>query len=556
MARYSVGLDFGTSAVRCVVVDLDSAAEVGVGSHAYRRGEHGVVLDAADPNLARQWPGDYRHGLRASLGAALGAARRAVGLTPEQVVGIGVDTTGSTPLPVDAHGVPLAERAEFAAEPAAMAWLWKDHTAAAEAEEITALAGRMRPEYLARCGGTYSSEWFWAKVLRCARTAPSVFEAAHSFVELCDHVPGLLVGAAAPEQLRRSVCAAGHKAMYAEDWGGLPDEEFLAALDDRLVGLRRRLYERAFTADQRAGGLAAGLAGELGLAPGTPVAVGAFDAHLGAVGAGIRPGELVKVMGTSTCDMAVAPLTELPPIDGLCGIVRGSILPDHAGFEAGQSAVGDIFEWCAAHLGGDHATLSQGAAALRAGESGLLALDWHNGNRCVLVDPALSGAVLGLSLATTGAELYRAYIEATAFGARVIADRLVAHGVAVDAVVACGGIAAKSDLVLQIYADVLNRRVEVCGSQETCALGAAIMAAVAGGAFADVGAAQHALVPKRDRAFAPRADEAAVYDRLFDCYLRIHDAFGGVGHPDLGAVMKRLLEERRRARCGRGRAET
>lgn len=538
-SRYSLGLDFGTSSVRALIVELASGEEVGAADWMFEHGEQGVIVDADDPNVARQWPGDYAEGLRRVVPQALAAAQ----VSSDDIVGIGVDATGSTPLPVDARCAALTECAELAGHPAAMAWLWKDHTAHAEAEEITELARRLRPEYLERCGGTYSSEWFWSKALRCLRTAPEVFERAHSFVELCDYVPALLTGARDPARLVRGVCAAGHKAMYAPHWGGLPDREFLGELAPELAELRSRLFDRAYTAAERAGEVDESVARELGLRAGTAVAVGAIDAHLGAVGAGIAEGDLVKVMGTSTCDMAIAQLDEMPRIDGLCGMVEGSIVPGQIGFEAGQSAVGDIFHWAAHHLAGrDHADLARDAAQLRPGESGLLALDWHNGNRCVLVDPALSGLLVGLNLQSKDHEIYRAMIEATAFGARVIIERLMSAGVPVRSVVACGGIANKSALVMQIYADVLARPVAVSSSSQTCALGAAITGAVVGEAYPTVAEAQRAMCPPRETIYQPRQDAVEVYRQLFSLYQQLHDAFGVQGHrTELGGVMKELL---------------
>ncbi len=324
MPRYALGLDYGTGSLRALLVDLDAGAEVAQAVAGYAHGEDGVLLDPREPDLARQHPPDYLEALRQVVPQVL----RESGAQPAQVLGIGVDTTGSTPIPVDREGRALAEHAEFARELAAQAWLWKDHTAQAEAEELTARARAVRPHYLERCGGTYSSEWFWAKLLHCRRRHQKVFAAAHSWVEPCDFVPAWLVGERDPLRLPRSICAAGHKALFAADWGGLPDVEFLGALDPQLAELRARSFAQAWPVSHRAGGLGAAAAAALGLAPGTPVATGAFDAHLGAVGAGIAPGELVKVIGTSSCDMALAPWrSPLPSAHGLCGVVPGSIVP-------------------------------------------------------------------------------------------------------------------------------------------------------------------------------------------------------------------------------------
>jgi L-ribulokinase len=555
-AKYALGLDFGTNSVRALVADVADGREVGAGVHNYQHGQAGIIL-GRDPNLARQHPADYLTGLEASVRTALKAAAKADRrFRPEDVVGIGVDTTGSTPIPVDAAGRPLALDKRFSRNPAAMAWLWKDHTAHAEAEEITALAREIRPQYLAKCGGTYSSEWFWSKLLHCLRTSPEVFAAAHTWVECTDFLPAVLAGTEHPSKVVRGICAAGHKAMYHESWGGLPDAEFLSRLDPRLGALRPRLFEKACSVEKTAGGLTADWAKRLGLAAGIPVAVGAFDAHLGAVGSGIRPGTLVKILGTSSCDMMVAPLSQkLPDIPGLCGIVPGSILPGFHGLEAGQSAVGDIFNWfvnCIEPGGkklGSHQALSGAAAKLRPGESGLLALDWNNGNRTVLVDQRLTGMVLGQTLHTTGGELYRALIEACAFGALVIIERFEEFGVPVREVVNCGGIAEKNPLVLQIYADVTGRPMKVARSAQTCALGSAICGAVAAGCYPDFPAAQERMTGLKPKVFTPKAAAHQTYRRLYALYRQLHDAFGTRDwQGNLHNVMKDLLAIRAGAR--------
>ena len=552
--RLAVGVDFGTNSVRALVVDVDDGAKIATHVFDYPSGEAGILLDPRDPNLARQNPADYIEGFLASVGAAVRDSRVDAG----EVVGIGIDTTGSTPIPVDRDGLPLALRPEFAGDLAAQAWLWKDHTAHAEAAEITRAADSHADRYLAWCGGTYSSEWYWSKILRCRRAAPKVFEAAYSWVELADFIPAYVTGDTNPDTLARSVCAAGHKAMYGEAWGGLPSESFLAGLDPDLVRLRGRYAFRALPSDRKAGALSAEVAGRVGLTAGIPVAVGAFDAHMGAVGAGVAPGVLVKILGTSTCDMMVAPAGEAPPeIPGLCGIVRDSIVPGMYGLEAGQSAVGDIFHWFATQLapaghtvdGDTQASLTRAAQALRPGESGLLALDWNNGNRTILVDPRLSGLVLGQTLHTTAPEIYRALVEATAFGALTIIDRIEEHEIAVKEIVACGGIADKNPFVMQLYADVCNRPMKRSRSGQTCALGAAIFGAVVGGAHDAVEVAQDAMTGVAPEVFQPRPQAAEVYRELFRLYRDLHDAFGAAReHVALGHVMKDLIAVRDRTR--------
>jgi L-ribulokinase len=483
--------------------------------------------------------------------AALETAKQA-GRSADEVIGLGVDTTGSTPMPLDAKGEALALRDELRQVPAAMAWLWKDHTGHAEAVEITEKAHRLRPQYIAKCGGTYSSEWFWSKILRCRRVAPEVFAASHTWVEIADWIPAFLTGNTHPERLKRGICAAGHKAFFHPSWG-YPDQEFLQALDPELARIGRSLPKTAATVAESAGSLAEAWAMKLGLPAGIPVAVGAFDAHLGGVGSGIQPGTLVKIIGTSTCDMMVAPLSrELPDVPGLCGIVPESILPGFYGLEAGQSAVGDIFNWFSSVIrpgggeAGSHEALTRAAGQLRPGESGLLGLDWHNGNRTILVDQRLTGLLVGMSLHTTPGEIYRALIESTAMGARVIVDRFEEYGVKVERVVNCGGISAKNPLVMQIYADVFGRPVEISRSAQTCALGSAIAGAVvageAAGGHASFEDAVGAMTGVLEQRFAPIPENVTVYDRLYAQYRKLHDGFGEPGHTgDLSSVMKVLL---------------
>jgi L-ribulokinase len=556
MSRYAIGIDYGTNSVRALIVAVSDGREAGSCVCDYETGEAGVIVDRSNPDLARQSPHDYVAGLEAAVRGALRAAALVKGFSAADVIGIGVDTTGSTPLPVDAQGEPLAFCPAFQGNPAAQAWLWKDHTGHAEAARITAAAAAHRPQYLAKCGGTFSSEWYWSKVWHCLREAPAVFQAAHTWVELADWIPALLTGTTHPSQLRRCICAAGHKALFNPAWGGYPDEAFLSLLAPELARVRRTLPSVAVDIADTVGGLTPAWAGRLGLRAGIPVAGGAFDAHLGAVGSGIREGVLVKIIGTSSCDMAVAPLERrLPDIPGLCGIVPESILPGFFGLEAGQSAVGDIFNWYVNRLQpggpepGSHAALTRQAEALRPGASGLLALDWHNGNRTVLVDQRLTGALVGLTLATTPAEIYRAWIEATGFGARVIMERFEEYGVRIERVINCGGISVKNPLAMQIYADIWNRPLEISRSSQTCALGAAMAGAVVGGGHVDFQAATAAMTGVLDRRFTPIAANVAVYERLFKLYRRLHDAFGTRAcNENQFSVMKDLLEIRDAAR--------
>ena len=555
-AQYTIGLDYGTNSVRALIVNVANGAEIASAVWNYAHGTAGVIL-ARDPNLARQHPADYVNGAEITIRQALVTAKKSVkGFSAAQVIGIGVDTTGSTPLPVDAKGQPLAFSNKFANNPSALAWLWKDHTGVNEAAEITALAKKMRPQYLAKCGGVYSSEWFWSKILKCLRNAPEVFDAAHSWVELADFVPAELTGTLAPEKFVAGVCAAGHKAMWNAKWGGYPDAPFLSKLNPKLAQLRARLTPRVFSIDKSVGGLTEVWAKKTGLTAGIPVAVGAFDAHLGAVGSGVAPGTLVKIIGTSTCDIAISPNTKmLADVPGLCGIVDGSVLPGNFGLEAGQSAVGDLFNWLVNYIepGGkkvlSHRELDEAALKLQPGESGLVALDWNNGNRTILVDQKLTGLLVGQTLYTTPAEIYRALVEATAFGALTIINRFEEYGVKISSVVNCGGIADKSALTMQIYADVTGRPMKISRSAQTCALGSAIAAAVVAGAHKNYATAQRKMTGLKPKIFKPDPKAYAVYRELYAIYKKLHDAFGTrEWSGNLHGVMKQLIDIRSRAR--------
>jgi L-ribulokinase len=559
MSAYTIGVDYGTNSVRAVVVDCTDGRTVGTRVFDYPSGDHGVLLDPKQPHLARQNPADYVEGLRVAVADALIAAAAEPGFSREGVIGIGVDTTGSTPLPIDSEARPLALDSKWSSNLAAHAWLWKDHTSTAEAAAITETARTHAPEYLAPIGGAYSSEWWWSKIWRCLKVAPDVFDAAASWVELADFVPAVLAGATSPKHIVRCICAAGHKAMYSDKWGGLPSKTFLARLDPKLAQLRDRLYDHAYPPGRPAGALSAEWAKTFGLRPGIAIAMGGFDAHYGAVGSGVTMGTLVKIIGTSTCDCAIGAGGEsVPDIPGICGSVDGSILPGYVGIEAGQSAVGDILKWWVEGvLGGTdalHAALSVEAARLAPGESGLMALDWNNGNRTVLVDTRLTGLILGQTLHTTRVDIYRVLIEATAYGARAIIERLREYGVAVHRVVCCGGIAEKNDLFMQIYADVIGQPMLIAGSPQTPALGAALSAAVTAGASAGGydawDEAQRRMTSVKAKRFDPDMKAHAVYDELYAIYRELHDAFGGVSgaRPDLmGPIMKRLLTVKERS---------
>ena len=523
---YSLGIDYGTNSCRALLLDLTTGAEVATSVFPYPSGELGI-LTSSDPHLARQNPADYLAGAQATVSDVLAQAQALdPQFSPQQVVGLGVDTTGSTVIPVDETLQPLSFQEGFRENLNAHVWLWKDHTATAEAEEITQLALKLRPHFLKKCGGTYSSEWWWSKILHLHRCDPEVFAAAHSFIEHCDWLPAMLTGQTSSDSVKRSICAAGHKALFHSDWGGLPDEEFLAQLDPALAQLRPRLYSQAYPATTRAGGLCTEWAERLGLPVDLPVAVGAFDAHMGAVGAGVKPGSLVKILGTSTCDITVGP-ESLPDVPGLCGQVPGSVLPDWVGVEAGQSAVGDLFLWVAKELTpeqGDESLdqrltrLTEDCADIAPGASGLLALDWNNGNRTILTDTRLTGLLIGQTLHTQAHEIYRAYLEATAFGARVIINRMEEYGVTIEEVICTGGLALKNAPLMQIYADVLNRPLTVPASQQTCALGAALFGAACA-EQASLAELQNRLTPPATATYLPQPEAVAIYQNSFSSIL-------------------------------------
>jgi L-ribulokinase len=544
---FTLGIDYGTNSVRALVVRCSDGAELGSCVVNYPSGQQGVLLDPKDHHLARQHPGDYLFGLKKSVRGALAIAKKTRGFAANKVIGLGVDTTGSSPIPVDAHNRPLALNPKWQQHLDAQCWLWKDHTSHREASQITALAAKHRPQFIAKCGHIYSSEWFWSKIWHCRNVAPKVFAAAHSWVELADWIPSVLAGINDPHHVVRGVCCAGHKALYADDWGGLPDKEFLALLDPALAALRDRLYEKAYDANTAAGALGAEWAKQLGLPAGIPIAIGEMDVHYGAIGCGVAEGVLVKIIGTSTCDCAVVSATKtVRDIPGICGIVKGAILPGFYGIEAGQSAVGDIFKWWVEVVcrgdGALHATLTAEAAKQSPGQSGLLALDWNNGNRTILVDQLLTGLLLGQTLYTTQSEIYRALIEASAFGARAILERLKEYGVPVDRIVCAGGIAEKNPLLMQIYADITGCTMQVSGSSQACALGSAIAAAVLAGAYQDFPNAQKKMTSVQAKSYRPIAANRKVYNQLYTLYRTTHDAFGGVNKSsDLSRVMKALL---------------
>jgi len=563
MSKYAIGLDYGTNSCRSLIVDIENGNELSTHVFNYPSGEAGIIVDSQDPNLARQNPADYILGIEVTIKEAIKKAKASdKNFSSEKIIGIGVDTTGSSPMPVDVEGIPLCFLDKFKDNPSAMVWLWKDHTSHAEANHITELAAKEHPDYLAKIGGVYSSEWFWSKILHCSKESKEVFDSAYSFVEICDWIPAVLVGDTKPDNLKRSICAAGHKAMYNNQWGGLPDPKFLEKLSPDLAELRNRIINKAYSAEERVGYLSKEWADKLGLSTKVSVAVGAFDAHMGAVGAGIKTGTLVKILGTSTCDVMVSPNDKsLADIPGVCGIVNGSVMDGYFGIEAGQSAVGDIFLWFMNNLVPDKygktlddkfAAFEKGASELKPGETGLMSLDWNNGNRTVLVDVRLTGLLLGQTLHTQPHEIYRALIEATAFGALAIIDRIEENGVKINEVVNCGGLAIKSPLIMQIYADTTGRPMKISKSEQTPALGAAIFGAVSAGkeacGFDNVLQAQEVMTGT-SKTYKPNEQNHLLYKKLYKIYKQLHDGFGTKDwNGNMYNIMKDMLDIRDQVR--------
>lgn len=543
--KYTIGLDYGTDSVRSLIVNTATGEEVASAVFYYPRWKKQQFCDAPN-NRFRQHPKDYLEGLEYTIKEALKLSPAGVA---ENIVGISVDTTGSTPIAVDEKGVPLSLTPGFEENPNAMFVLWKDHTAVKEAEEINQLAGKWQIDFTKFEGGIYSSEWFWAKLLHVIREDAGVFRAAYSWVEHCDWIPAVLTGNTNPKTLKRSRCAAGHKAMWHEAFNGLPAEDFLVSLDPLLSGLRDRLYKETFTCDISAGKLTPEWAAKLGLSTDVVVGVGAFDAHLGAVGAEIEPYYLSKVMGTSTCDMLIAPMDEVGDklVKGICGQVDGSIVPGMLGLEAGQSAFGDIYAWFKRLLEWplqnilaetsllDEATkqklldetsdkiiakLSEEAAKIPIGESGIVALDWMNGRRTPDANQNLKGAIAGLNLGSDAPRIFRALVEATAFGSKAINDRFIAEGVRIDGVIALGGVAKKSPLVMQIVADVLNMPIKVARSEQACALGSAMAAAVVAGIYPNTAEAQKKMGGGIETEYHPIPENVEKYQELYEKYKR------------------------------------
>ncbi|MBN1143955.1 MAG: ribulokinase [Bacteroidales bacterium] len=544
MPRYVIGVDYGTDSVRSLIVDASNGNEIAGDVFYYPRWKEGKYCNPSQ-NQFRQHPLDYLEGLENTIRNAL--AKSPAGVA-ENVVAISVDTTGSTPVAVDKNGTPLSLTPGFEENPNAMFVLWKDHTATQEADEINQLSRTWGGiDYTQFEGGIYSSEWFWAKVLHVLRADEKVRTAAFSWVEHCDWIPAVLTGQTDPLTLKRSRCAAGHKAMWHPDFDGLPAEEFLVKLDPLLKGLRSRLFKDTFTCEVKVGNLTPDWAKRLGLNESVVVGAGSFDAHLGAVGGEIKPYYLSKVMGTSTCDMLIAPMEEVGDklVKGICGQVDGSIIPGMLGLEAGQSAFGDIYAWFRELLLWpaeeilskskliDAATrekliqemadqiipeLSKKAAEIPIGESGIVALDWMNGRRTPDANQLLKGALFGLNLGSDAPRIFKALVEATAFGAKKIVDRFISEGIRIDGIVALGGVAKKSPFVMQVVADVLNMPILVAKSEQACALGTAMAAATVAGLYPTVLDAQKAMGNGYETEYRPVKANAEAYNKLYQLY--------------------------------------
>src|SRR5665213_965806 len=540
LQKFVIGVDFGTDSVRSVIVNAFNGDEVVSSVFNYPRWKKGLYCNPAQ-NQFRQHPLDYIKGLQTTI---TDCVKKAGNDVSSNIAAISVDTTGSTPVAVDKTGTPLALLPTFESNPNAMFVLWKDHTSTAEAAELNEQAKKFDINYLQYVGGIYSSEWFWAKLLHVLRVDESVRNACYSWVEHCDWIPFLLTGGNDIFQMKRGVCSAGHKALWAEDYGGLPPDDFFSSIDPLLNNFTSRLFTKTYTADKPAGNLSAEWTKKLGLSTNVVIGVGAFDAHMGAVGGQIEPYYLSKVMGTSTCDMLVAPVNEVKDIlvNGICGQVPGSVIPGMIGMEAGQSAFGDTYAWFKDLLSwpllnlipgssiigpetGEQfiaeitskivTRLSDEAQKLPLNENDELSVDWLNGRRTPDANQLLKAAVTGLSLATDAPRFFKALVEGTCFGAKAIVDRFNEQGVQVKGLIGIGGVARKSPYIMQTMADVMNMPIKIHRSEQTCATGAAMFAATAAGIYDKVEDAMNSMGQGFDKAYFPDKGRAEIYGKRY-----------------------------------------
>lgn len=534
MIAHVIGLDFGTDSVRAVIVNAHTGETVSSAVENYPRWAKGLYCDPST-SMYRQHPLDFIESMEKCLLDALAPCQELL----DSILGISLATTGSTPVAVDEHGNPLALLPEFASNPNAMFILWKDHTANDEALEINDAAKSWDVDFTKYSGGIYSSEWFWSKMLHVLRNDQAVAKKAFSWIEHCDWMPAVLTGNTAPLEIKRSRCAAGHKAMWHEEFDGLPSEDFLKNVDPLLKGVREKLYSSTYTADEAAGVISAEWAAKLGLRSDVKIGVGAIDAHFGAVGAAIEPYTLVKVMGTSTCDMLIAPIDVYQHhlIRGICGQVNGSIIPGMLGMEAGQSAFGDVYKWFEKLLSFPLTglpeeeykkiqaailpELNKQAALLPLREDDEVALDWINGRRTPDADLNLTGIISGITLGTTASRMFKSLVEATAFGSKAIIMRFKEEGVPVNKVIALGGISKKSTFVLQTLANVLAVPIEVVKSEQACALGAAMFSATISKVYPDIQTAQKSMSSGFDVTFIPDPEKVAIYEVLYARYIKL-----------------------------------
>jgi L-ribulokinase len=536
MKKYVIGLDYGSDSARAIVVDTTNGEILASSVKYYPRWVEGKYCDPAR-NQYRQHPLDYLEVMEASIKEALSKCEPTVA---QSVAGIAFDTTGSTPALTDANGTPLAMLPEYAENPNAMFILWKDHTAVKEADEINDLARKWEVDYTKYEGGIYSSEWVWAKALHVLRNDKSLKPTAVSWIEYCDWLPAVLTGNTAIDKIKRSRCAAGHKALWHPDWNGLPPEEFLTKLGPELAGFRDNLFSETYTSDEAFGTLTSEWAEKLGLSTDVVVGVSAFDCHMGAVGAEIEPNTLVRVIGTSTCDIIVSPYSDMEGklIPGICGQVDGSVIPGMVGLEAGQSAFGDVYAWFKKVVAWPLQfiedkelaesiekkiipELEKEAMQIPIEESTIVATDWLNGRRTPDADQNLKGTITGLNLGSSAPRIMRALVEATAFGSKAIVDRFTENGIEIKSVVGIGGVAKKSAFVMQTLADVLNMPIKVARAEQCVALGAAMFAAVASGVFKTVEEAQKAMGQGFEKTYYPNDENAKQYAEIYKKYQEI-----------------------------------